>query len=45
MERVFEDLSFDAPDQAGADITINAAYVNDRIAELAKSADMSRYIL
>ena len=45
MERVFEDLSFDAPDQAGADITINAAYVNDRIAELAKSADISRYIL
>ncbi|MGB1235441.1 MAG: ATP-dependent protease ATPase subunit HslU [Planktomarina sp.] len=45
IERVFEDLSFDAPEQSGADVEINADYVNKHIAELAQSADLSRYVL
>lgn len=45
MERVFEDLSFKAPDQAGESVTVDAAFVNDHLGEFAKSADISRYVL
>ncbi|MEO0358753.1 MAG: HslU--HslV peptidase ATPase subunit, partial [Pseudomonadota bacterium] len=45
IERVFEDLSFDAPDQSGSAITVDADYVNGHIADLAKSVDLSRYVL
>ncbi|MGV6839085.1 MAG: ATP-dependent protease ATPase subunit HslU [Planktomarina sp.] len=45
IERVFEELSFAAPDQSGTNVTIDADYVESRIAELAKSADLSRYVL
>ena len=45
MERVFEDLSFTAPDRAGEKIIIDAAFVEANLGELAKSADMSRYVL
>jgi len=45
IERVFEDLSFDAPDRSGDSITIDADYVQGQIAELTKSADLSRYVL
>ncbi len=45
VERVFEDLSFDAPDQSGSDVTVDADYVNSHIADLAKSVDLSRYVL
>ena len=45
MERVFEDISFDAPDQSGEKITIDAAYVHKHVGDLAKNADLSRYIL
>ncbi|MEL7106373.1 MAG: ATP-dependent protease ATPase subunit HslU [Pseudomonadota bacterium] len=45
MERVFEDLSFTAPDQAGETVTVDAAFVETHLGDLAKSADMSRYVL
>ena len=45
MERVFEDISFDAPDQSGEKITIDATYVHKHVGDLAKNADLSRYIL
>ncbi len=45
MERVFEDISFDAPDRGGDTVTVNAAFVEDHLAALAKSTDISRYVL
>ena len=45
MERVLDEISFTAPDQPGTEIAIDAAYVNDKIADLARNTDLSRYIL
>ena len=45
MERVFEELSFHAPDRAGQAVSIDRAYVESRVGALAHSADMSRYVL
>ncbi|MCL4104952.1 UNVERIFIED_CONTAM: hypothetical protein GTU68_018659 [Idotea baltica] len=45
MERVFEDLSFSAPDTPGTEVTIDKAFVEGHLEELAKSADVSRYVL
>jgi ATP-dependent HslUV protease ATP-binding subunit HslU len=45
MERVFEELSFMAPDKPGEKITVDAAYVHAHVDELAKVADVSRYML
>ncbi|WP_417586761.1 ATP-dependent protease ATPase subunit HslU [Pararhodobacter oceanensis] len=45
LERVFEELSFVAPDQAGQVVTVDAAYVEKSIGDLARSADLSRYVL
>jgi len=45
IERVFEDLSFVAPDQSGSKVKIDADYVLAHLGELAKSADLSRYVL
>ena len=45
MERVFEDLSFAAPDRAGGTVTVDAAYVETNVGDLARSADLSRYVL
>ena len=45
MERVFEDLSFTAPDRSGDEITVDAAFVEANLGELSKSADLSRYVL
>ncbi|MGJ8610387.1 MAG: ATP-dependent protease ATPase subunit HslU [Octadecabacter sp.] len=45
MERVFEDLSFNAPDRGGDDIEVNAAFVEQHLGELARSTDLSRYVL
>jgi ATP-dependent HslUV protease ATP-binding subunit HslU len=44
MERLLEQVSFEAPDQAGP-IAIDAAYVDERLAELVEDEDLSRYIL
>ncbi|AGI70157.1 ATP-dependent hsl protease ATP-binding subunit HslU [Octadecabacter antarcticus 307] len=45
MERVFEDLSFNAPDRGGDEIEVNAAFVEQHLGELARSTDISRYVL
>ena len=45
LERVFEDLSFSAPDKAGESITVDKEFVETHLGELAKSADTSRYVL
>ncbi|SMX47138.1 ATP-dependent protease ATPase subunit HslU [Actibacterium lipolyticum] len=45
MERVFEELSFTAPDRSGDTVTVNAEFVDANLGELLKSADMSRYVL
>jgi ATP-dependent HslUV protease ATP-binding subunit HslU len=45
MERVFEELSFTAPDRGGEAVTVDAAFVEAHLGELARSADVSRYVL
>lgn len=45
MERVLDDISFAAPDRAGETIKIDGAYVRERVADLARNADLSRFIL
>ncbi|MEM7462411.1 MAG: ATP-dependent protease ATPase subunit HslU [Pseudomonadota bacterium] len=45
MERILDDISFNAPDQAGEVFKIDAEYVNSNIGELAKDTDLSRFIL
>ena len=45
MERVFEELSFSAPDRAGEKVTIDAGFVEARLGEMSRSADISRYVL
>ena len=45
MERLLEELSFDAPERPGEKIVINAAYVRERIDELCKDEDLSKFIL
>ena len=45
MERVFEELSFTAPERAGDSVTIDAEFVEQNLGELAKGSDMSRYVL
>ncbi|MCF6154990.1 MAG: ATP-dependent protease ATPase subunit HslU [Candidatus Brocadia sp.] len=45
MEKLVEDASFDAPDMDGAEIVINAKYVEDKLQAIAKDEDLSRYIL
>lgn len=45
LERLLEDISFNAPDLSGKDILIDAAYVNEHLAEFVEDEDLSRYIL
>ncbi|MCS6919420.1 MAG: ATP-dependent protease ATPase subunit HslU [Fimbriimonadales bacterium] len=45
MERLMEDLSFDAPDHAGERVVIDRAYVQAKLADVIKDVDLSRYIL
>ena len=45
MEKLLEDLSFEAEDRQGETVTIDEAYVRDRLAGLAKDTDLSKYIL
>ncbi len=45
MERVMEELSFDAPDRTGQTIFVDAAYVASRLAGVAEDTDLSRFIL
>jgi ATP-dependent HslUV protease ATP-binding subunit HslU len=45
MERVLDDISFGAPDRSGESVRIDGDYVRSRVADLAKNADLSRFIL
>jgi ATP-dependent HslUV protease ATP-binding subunit HslU len=45
MERLLETISFEASDKSGTTLQIDAGYVDDHLAELAKDEDLSRYIL
>ncbi len=45
MERVLDEISFAAPDRSGDTVKIDAAYVQLHIGDLAKNADLSRFIL
>ncbi len=45
LERVFEDISFTAPDRAGDKIVVDAAFVEKNLGELSRSTDLSRYVL
>jgi ATP-dependent HslUV protease ATP-binding subunit HslU len=45
MERLFEELSFEAPDMHIGRVVINAAYVEQRLKEITKDEDLSRFIL
>lgn len=45
LERLLDEISFEAPAMRGAQVTINAAYVRERLQEIVKSEDLSRYIL
>ncbi len=45
IERVLDDISFTAPDRAGETVTIDGAYVRKTVGDLARNADLSRFIL
>jgi ATP-dependent HslUV protease ATP-binding subunit HslU len=45
MERLLEEIAFDAGSRAGESILIDAAYVDARLAELARNEDLARYVL
>jgi ATP-dependent HslUV protease ATP-binding subunit HslU len=45
MERILDDISFTAPDRPGESVSIDGAYVTKNVGELAKNADLSRFIL
>ncbi|MBV0913501.1 ATP-dependent protease ATPase subunit HslU [Anianabacter salinae] len=45
MERVFEELSFTAPDRSGDAVTVDGGFVEDNLGALTRSADLSRYVL
>jgi len=45
LERLLDTLSYDAPDQAGTRIVVDAAYVDGHLGELVKNEDLTRYIL
>jgi ATP-dependent HslUV protease ATP-binding subunit HslU len=45
MERIFEVLSFVAPDKSGQSVEVNAQYVEDNLGDLTRNTDLSRYVL
>ncbi|MEZ5817361.1 MAG: ATP-dependent protease ATPase subunit HslU [Hyphomicrobiaceae bacterium] len=45
MERVLDEISFEASDRGGQTVTVDGAYVRQRIGDLAKNVDLSKYIL
>jgi ATP-dependent HslUV protease ATP-binding subunit HslU len=45
LERVFEELSFTAPDRGGEVISVDSAFVETHLGELSRSTDLSRYVL
>ena len=45
MEKLLEDLSFDASKKHGQSISIGLEYVNERLKDLSESEDLARYVL
>jgi ATP-dependent HslUV protease ATP-binding subunit HslU len=45
MERLLDEISFDAPDRSEKEIKLDAKYVREKLAEIIKDEDLSRYIL
>ena len=45
MERILDEISFAAPDRSGETVKIDAGYVDEHIGDLARNADLSRFIL
>ena len=45
MERILDEISFAAPDRSGEKVTVDAPYVEQHIGDLARNADLSRFIL
>jgi ATP-dependent HslUV protease ATP-binding subunit HslU len=45
MERLVEDISFDAPDRSGQTVKIDAAFVADKVGVLAADTDLSKFVL
>ncbi|HTE79226.1 MAG TPA: ATP-dependent protease ATPase subunit HslU [Reyranella sp.] len=45
MEKLLEEISFTASDKPGTKVEIDAAYVRERVGELAKNADLSKFVL
>ncbi len=45
MERLLDEISFSAPDTSDKTVTIDAAFVRERLDDVANDEDMSRYIL
>ena len=45
MERLVEEISFDAPDKSGETLTIDAAFVHDKVGVLAGDTDLSKFVL
>ena len=45
MEKLLEDISFTAEDRGGETLTVDAAFVDQQLAGIAKNADLSRYVL
>ena len=45
MEKLLEEVSFEAEDRVGETIMVDEAYVADKLANLASNADLSKYIL
>jgi ATP-dependent HslUV protease ATP-binding subunit HslU len=45
MERLLDQISFDAPEMGGREVVIDAAYVRERLDAILQDQDLSRYIL
>ena len=45
MERLLDEISFHAPERAGESISIDAAYVREKLGAILEDQDLSRYIL
>jgi ATP-dependent HslUV protease ATP-binding subunit HslU len=45
MEKLLEDVSFDAEERAGDTVTVDAAYVDRQLADIARNTDLSKYVL
>jgi ATP-dependent HslUV protease ATP-binding subunit HslU len=45
MEKLLEDVSFEAEDRQGSEVLVDAAYVDGQLASVAKNVDLSKYVL